>query len=145
MCVILIIRNEYVCNAVQLILFIELSEPTIREENPTKPPGPNDNNPDNNTQYFLSVEPSESTAREEDPTKPPGPNDNTTDNNPDNTNNLDPDENNPDGGICLDTHESVNYCKKMKKNGCKKRKLAKKNCRKSCNMCGKNLYFKRHN
>ena len=40
---------------------------------------------------------------------------------------------------CKDTHKDVNKCQEMKKNGCKKHEIAKKYCRKSCDMCGKNL------
>ena len=59
-----------------------------------------------------------------------------------NNNPIDPDDSDE---ICEDTHETKIYCRNMKKNGCKRRDLAKKNCRKSCDLCGKITIFEAPN
>ena len=54
--------------------------------------------------------------------------------------NVDPDESDD---MCLDMPQSEKLCRLMKQRGCNDRDLAKKKCRKSCDMCGKNISMKR--
>ena len=72
-----------------------------------------------------------------------GPTDDEPDNTSDGTGNNNPIDPDDSDEICEDTHETKIYCRNMKKNGCKRRDLAKKNCRKSCDLCGNVTIVKR--
>ena len=94
-------------------------------------------------QYFTALsEPSNSTTN---PIELPNPSVEATVTDPDDPNNVSPNDGNsdavPDNTVCQDARENV-FCQTMKKRGCKRLKLAEKSCRKSCDLCGKNIYLK---
>ena len=96
-------------------------------------------------QYFTALsEPSNSTTN---PIELPNPSVEATVTDPDDPNNVIPNDGNsdavPDNTVCQDARENV-FCQTMKKRGCKRLKLAEKSCRKSCDLCGKNIYLKNY-
>ena len=44
---------------------------------------------------------------------------------------------------CEDGQGKGKICRRMKKNGCKNQEYGKKNCRKTCDMCGKNISIRK--
>merc|ERR1712203_490971 len=56
-------------------------------------------------------------------------------NNPDYPNNGDPSDADLDEAECVDANKNAELCKRMKERGCKRMNIAKKHCRKSCDMC----------
>ena len=44
---------------------------------------------------------------------------------------------------CKDGQGKGKICRRMKKNGCKNQEYGKKNCRKTCDMCGKNISIRK--